>query len=1084
MEKSNLKRGKQKWHCAVFCALCFSLLWNVNAQAQINPANSQVDIKQQGRNVTGTVVGTSGEPLMGAIVIVKGASAGTTTDVNGRFSLNVENRSSVLTVSYMGSAMQEITLTAEQWQRNQPLNIFMQEDNSILDEVVVVGYGTQKKVNLTGAVAQVKGETLSGRSVTSITQALQGQVANLNISSSSGGAPGTNQSINLRGYTGFGTTAAPLVVIDGIQGGNINNINMNDVESISVLKDAASAAIYGSNAPFGVILITTKRGRAGQKPTITYENNLSFSQPINLPELMNSAEVATFFNEASVNSNRPLQVKDEQMERITDYMDGLISYETKINPVEGTDGWLSGNANNDWFDIWFKDVVFNQRHSIGVSGSSNNSSYYVGLGYLSQDGIFKVGDDKYQRYNVRINLSTNITKWLTFNIRNTMSRGDKQTIDEDPAHTWQGPRMHAIARMYPYDPFIYPNGTKNDRYLSFEQAGKVKNTNNNIITTTEFVLNPLEGWEITANYTMDANFSKHSYHQKTVYQTTARGETVSIYGTPNAFTRSSARVQHQTINAFTSYENQLGDHSFKILAGYTQELYDHLAHGGSNSYLYTDNLPSLALTYGPNPSIAEESYELAIRGGFGRINYNYKEKYLIEFNGRYDATSRFLSDVRYKFYPGISGAWVPSKEVFWEPITPYVNFLKLRVSYGQLGNQNIAGYYPFYPSLRTVQATSSNYIFSEGRDVYVSQPGLVNPSLTWETTSSINFGVDISLLSNRLDISFDWYRRKLSEVAGPAEDKPGILGADPPLSNSASMKTEGFELTIGWRDRIGKVNYSVNAVLSDYQSTILQYPNPKGLTYRWYPGKKIGEIWGYETVGLFQSNEEIDSAADQSKINGNWALGDCHYADLNGDEKIDWGENTLDNPGDKKVIGNTTPRYAFGVSLGVEYKNFDFTVFVQGIGKRNTISDPDSNTATYFWGNTGDINQSNGFKDQLDRWSEDNRDGYYPKYYWGDEMTKNKQVQTRYLQNAAYVRLKNMQLGYTVPQWLTSKAKIHSLRVFANVENLLTFTKLIKTMDPEFSNSTGYDGGPNGGYPDGKIYPLQRTWAVGVNITF
>jgi len=1081
MEKSNSNKQKQKKYYRFFlCTLCIALLWNVNVQAQGGPANAR-----QGKNVTGIVVDTSGEPLIGATIIVNGTSNGTITDSDGKFMLNVADRSSVLKISYMGYITREITLSAEQWQSSQSLNIIMQEDNSMLDEVVVVGYGTQKKVNLTGAVAQVKGETLSNRSVTNITQALQGQVGNLNISSDGGGAPGANQSINLRGYTGLGegtngASASPLVVIDGIQGGNINNINMNDVESISVLKDAASAAIYGSNAPFGVILITTKKGKAGAKPTITYENNLSFAQPMNLPRLMNSVEVAKFFNEASANSNHAPMINAEHMERIIDYADGLLSYQTIVDPTAGSDGWLTGHANNDWYDIWFKDVVFNHRHSIGISGSSNSSNYYVGLGYLNQEGIFKVGKDRYQRYNARVNLATDITKWLTFNVRASFARGEQQTIDEDPSNTWQGKRMHAIGRMYAYDPFIYPNGTKNDRYLSFEQAGEVKNTNDYAVLTGEFVLHPLKGWEVTANYTLDLNYSKHSYHQKTVYQTTPKGREVAIYGTPNAFTRSSGRSQHYTINAFSSYEKQLGDHYFKALGGYTQEFYDNLAHSGNNSYLYTDNLPSLKLTYGPNPSIDESAYELAIRGVFGRINYNYKEKYLVEFNGRYDATSRFLKDVRYKFYPGISGAWVPSKEVFWEPITPYVNMLKLRASYGQLGNQNIGGYYPFYPGLNTVQASNSNYIFKGGRDAYVSHPGLVDLSLSWETTSSINFGTDMTFLSNRLNFSFDWYRRKVSDMAGPSAAKPGILGADPPLSNSATMETKGFELSIGWRDQIGAFHYGVNAVLSDYQSKILKYPSPDNVFYRWYPGKKIGEIWGYETVGLFQSEEEIAAAADQSAIHGKWSPGDVHLADLDGDGKVDWGDNTIDNPGDRRVIGNTTPRYAFGVTLNAEYKGFDFTAFFQGVGKRDCATDSDSNLTTYFWGNTGDVNQSNGFKEQLDRWSEDNPNGFFPKFYWGDEMNKNKLVQTRYLINAAYLRLKNVQLGYTFPAKWMDKAKIQKLRVFANVENLFTITNMIKTMDPEFSNSGGYVNG----LPDGKVYPLQRTWAFGVNITF
>ena len=1068
------KSLKLKWTESIRSgSILFCFVWALFLLSPMTLLAADNGVAASSDEVKGIVTDYSGEPLIGATVIVQDSRQAAITDLDGLFTLKAQG-SITVEISYVGYETQILTLepSAELY------SIKLKEDFSVLDESVVVGYGTQKKINLSGAVESVTGEVLEDRAVSTLSQALQGQVGNLNISSDQGGAPGSTQSINIRGYSGFGTTTAPLIVVDGIQGGNLNNISMSDVESISVLKDAASAAIYGSNAPFGAIIITTKRGSAG-KPTITYENNFGFSQPINLPQTMNSVQLAEFFNEASENSQQSLAVGAEQMERIQDYYDGLISYETIENPAEGANGWLPGNANNDWFDIFFKDFSFNQRHNVGVSGSSDRVSYYIGIGYLSQSGVFKVGEDKYQRYNARVNLSTDITKWLKFNVRGAFARSITDTIDEDPAHAWQGTRMHAVVRALAWDPFIYPNGTYNDRYWSFLNAGKVQNTANNAILTGEFVLNPLPGWEIVANYTFDGNFTNHSYHQKTVYQTAPDGTVSPIYGTPNKFTRSSGQAFHNTINAYTSYEKQIKGHYFKVMAGYTQELYQNLAHGATNNFLYTDNLPSLVLTYGPTPSIDEAASELAIRGWFGRINYNYKERYFIEFNGRYDATSRFLKDVRYKFYPGVSGAWVPSNEPFWKGVKPYMNHLKLRVSYGQLGNQNIGGYYPFYPSLGTTTATNTNYIFSTGKDVAVSHPGLVDPSLTWETTTSLDFGVDMSFLSSRLNFSFDWYQRDVTDIAAPSDIKPAILGADPPTSNAAAIRTRGFEVSLEWKDRVGPFFYSIKGILSDYQSVVLKYPNENKVRWTLYEGKKIGDIWGYETVGLFQSEEEILSAPDQSLLYSRWSPGDCRYADLNNDGKIDWGNNTVDNPGDMKVIGNDTPRYSFGINLYMEYKGFDFSAFIQGVGRRHVMADPDSNLSTYFWGNTGDINQSNGFVDQLDRWSEDNPDGYYPKFYWGAEMTKNKLNQTRYLQNAAYARLKNVQIGYTFPSKWMHKAKIQKLRVYVSGENLATVTSLFKRMDPEVANSSIYGGGP-----DGKAYPLSRVWSFGVNITF
>jgi TonB-linked SusC/RagA family outer membrane protein len=1036
-------------------------------------------IAQQEKRVTGTVIDSNGEPIIGANISEKGTRNGTASDVEGKFSLQV-NPDAILVVSYIGYLTQEIAVGN---QAN--LNITLRESNLALDEVVVVGYGTQKKVNLTGAVASVKGEVLENRAVTNFTQALQGQVANLNITSAAtslsdkgGGSPGATQSINIRGYTGMGSAGAPLVVIDGIQYGDLNTINITDVEDITVLKDAASAAIYGSSAPYGVVLITTKKGKAGQKQTITYGNNFGFAQPINIPKWMNSLDYANFLNEACDNSGAAHQVTDEQLQRIKDYLNGTLTTTTYRDPTPGTDRWMAGNANNDSFDVYLKKFAFNQQHNVGVSGSLGKTNYYAGLGYVRQNGVYKYGDENFQRYNARVNLTSEMTDWLTFSFRGAFSR--RELDDHYTVTSTYGNYLHMISIVQPWTPAIDPNGERSDYMIIWDDGGREKETTDNALLSGEFVFHPLKGWDITANYAYGGTYYNSSQHWATLYHTLPSG-TVAVLGgtTPNTFNRSFSTNQYHVINAFSSYEKELSGHYFKLLGGYTQELYDNLQMWGTNNYLYNDNIPSLALTYGTAMGASDAASQLALRGGFGRFNYNYKEKYLFELDGRYDGTSRFLSNVRYKFYPGVSAAWVPSKESFWAPIEPVVNFFKVRATYGSLGDQAFTGFYPFYPALNVGAPLSSNYLFSGGRESQASNPGLINSALTWVTTSTIDFGADLAFLSNRLNVSFDWYRRYMDDFVGPAEALPAFLGASAPQANSTSMKTEGWELTVGWKHQTNGFRYGVDAVLSDYQGYITKYPNPNGLIGTYYDGMRIGEIWGYVSDGLFQSEEEIAAAPSQSIFYGRWSPGDVRYQDLNGDGVINYGNNTLENPGDRKVIGNTTPRYSFGVSLNAEYKGFDFTTFFQGVGKRDaTLLAPTHNQGNYFWGITGWWNA--GYTQQYDRWSPTNPGGYYPKYYsLLAENAKNRQVSTRYLPNAAYMRVKNMQLGYSLPSSALKYINCQKLRLFVNVENLATITNLITTMDPEIIGINGYNGAG-----DGKVYPLQRTWSCGLNVTF
>lgn len=1034
----------------------------------------------QSKTVSGIVTDKNNEPLIGVSVSVKGTTTGIITGLDGEYSLQVPDSRSVLVFSFLGYQKREITVGNQT-----TINVTLSEDTELLDEVVVVGYGVQKKANLTGAVASIGGEKLENRSVPTLTQALQGTVANLNISSTSG-APGTKQNINIRGYTGIeiddngnrnNISGSPLVVIDGVQGGDLSMINMNDVENISILKDAASAAIYGSSAPFGVIIVTTKKGRSG-KPVITYNNNFGFSQPTNLPKYTNSLDFANAFNEVGENSNYTAKLfGDDVIQRIKDYQAGTFKDETIKDPdADSWVGWNKANGNNDWFDIYFKNASFSQQHNIGVSGGSETSSYYVGLGFNQQDGLYNFADDSYKRYNVRANLSSDISKWLTFSIRSAFSRSetDNPTIygGVSGGDSYSYDYFHQIGRTYPTVPLKNPDGyySEGSGVGLFKDGGRQKSNTDIATITGEFLFHLLPGWDLTANYTYEGTYVEDSNHRKTFYIYKPSGAKAPRGGTdPNSFERSWQKNQHHTINVFSSYENRFGDHYLKVMGGFTQELYKDLKLIGSNTNLYSDELPSLSGTYGTNRSATDQASELAIRGAFGRINYNYKEKYLIELNGRYDGTSRFLKDVRFKFYPGVSAAWVPSNESFWEPIAEYINHIKVRGSWASLGDQAFTtSRYPFYPGLRTYTPTETRWLFSGGRESAVRYAPPVNYDLTWVTTNTLGFGLDMNFLNNRLTFSFDWYRRHAKDFASFGEKIPSIIGTRPPRVNDAETETKGYEITIGWRDKVGEVSYGVNAVLSDYQGKVLKFSNPsKLISDKWYDGAKMGEIWGFETVGLFKDQAEID-AVDQSYINANWYVGDVHYADLNGDGKVDMGDNTVDNPGDRKVIGNSTPRYNFGVTLNAEWRGFDCTMFFQGVGKRDIMF---AENANYFWGFTdGGEWQSTYFTVHQDRWTKDNPNGYLPRAYFN--TNKNQRAQSRYLQNAAYLRFKNLQLGYTIPKSLTDKIRFQRARVFVNVENLATFTNLSKIIDPEIVTESA------------KVYPLQRTWAFGINLTF
>lgn len=519
------------------------------------------------------------------------------------------------------------------------------------------------------------------------------------------------------------------------------------------------------------------------------------------------------------------------------------------------------------------------------------------------------------------------------------------------------------------------------------------------------------------------------------------------------------------------------------MAGFNSELSQYRTIGASRSGLITPSVPTIN-TATDNSKAEEGQYQnWATAGFFSRLNYNFKERYLLELNGRYDGTSRFIGDKRWNFFPSVSAGWNIAKEDFWGNLRDQVQLLKFRVSYGELGNQNTSNWYPFYLTM-PVGVNNGGWLLNGQRPNTAGAPGLISSMLTWERVKDLDFGVDIGMLSNRLNLTFNYFNRKTVNMVGPAPELPVILGTGVPQLNNADMESKGFEIEATWTDHIGKLNYSIRGVLSDDKQTVTNYPNKTGNISQWYNGRDVGLIWGYTTIGIAKSQKEMDAhtaLVNQNAIGGKWGAGDIMYADLNGDGKIDGGAGILGNTGDRTVIGNSSPRYRYSADLTADFKGFDIRIFLQGIGKRDWMPN-----GPYFWGASGGMWQSAGFTEHMDFYRDEtspmviagaasvNTDSYFAKPYFN--TGKNQQTQTRYLQNAAYLRVKNLQLGYTIPRSVLSKVGVTSLRVYTSAENMLTFTKMSKIFDPETVGLSGWN--------DGKTYPLAKVISFGLNVTF
>ena len=1037
--------------------------------------NTAIDGIQQSKVVTGTVVDPTGMPVIGANIMVKGTTNGTITDMDGNFSLEAD-KDAILVVSYIGFANQEIKVGNQS-----KLSIALKEDAEALDELVVVGYGTQKKVNLTGSVEVLEGDKLENRPVTTVTQALQGQVSGAKFTTGSFGyEPGASLSFQIRGQ------GDAYVLVDGVPT-DLSRVNPNDIESISVLKDAAAASIYGAKASYGVVLITTKSGKSNQKPVISFNANVATKKLHRKPHMVDSWTFAKMLNEAGDNGGGRVY-DNETIDRIIAYQNDPTLPETVPSTV-APGKWAEeqySNANYDWFDEYYGSGLTNQEN-ISIRGGSEKVKYYVSAGHVYDDGIINYGTDNYRRLNTIAKIDVELTKWWSFSVNNRFqhSKRVKPNFDNQGDYDLL---FHQIARTFPNQAKVTPNGyyTKLSKIPWTQDAGTDETKGYETMQRFTTEICPLNGWKINADYTFRSYTSKFTSNNFICYEDMVDGTLVPLGTTvPSYVEKNQQNNFYSSFNAYTSYQFDIKDmHNFSIMAGLQQEQQRNETLAGRKNDIVTNEVPSISTSTGDIHSLTDDLTHWSRLGFFFRLNYNFKEKYLLEVNGRYDGTSIFAEGNRWGFFPSFSGAWNISREAFFDPIVDKVNNLKVRASWGSLGNQNVTAYQDL--ALMGIKSNLA-WLLNGSRPVYTTAPNLVNTMLTWETSQTLDFGIDAGFLNNRLNVTADWYQRHTKDRLGPAEALPAVIGATIPKKNNSELRTNGWEIAVTWRDQVNDdFSYSVSAMLYDYYSTVTKYNNPTNILTTDYEGKRVGDLWGYTTEGLIQTQEEADKIMQtgyQNQFHSVWNTGDVKYADLNKDGVVNNGKNTLEDHGDLSIIGNTTPRYQFSLTLGAEYKGFDFSMMWQGVGKRDLWIN-----SNMFWGFTT-WNQSSLFvDDHLDYYRDKdadtyaglgiNTESYFPRpYLVNNQNNKNRQTQTRYLQNGAYARLKNLQLGYTLPKSLTEKIELSRVRVYFSGDNLCTLTgRFPHSLDPETSTI--------GSRGHGKSMSAQTAFSFGIDVEF
>lgn len=1062
----------------------------------------------QERTITGTVRDANRDPIVGAGILIEGTTKGTISSMDGTFSLSVPEGQVRLAVSSLGYIPQKITVDATQ----RIVNVILLEDALDLEGTVVVGYGVQKKVNLTGAIASVSSTTLEQRVSPTLTHMLQGVVPGLNVTTSSG-RPGNSANINIRGINSI-NGGNPLVLVDGAEG-NLARINPADVESISVIKDASAAAIYGARASFGVILVTTKAGMPKEDyARVQFSSRVGWQEPTTSTDFETRGYYSVYLNDlffkAYNGKNYTVYTEEDMTQlwaRVNDRVENPQRPWVMIDQRNGRDTYVY-YANTDWWHELFQDRRPSMQHSISLGGSSGRVNYFLSGAYNYEQGLFRRNTDILNRYNFRSKLSFDINSWISMSNNTSFYKYRYEYPGASGVNTvFSLMTVHALASYPAHNPdgtsigftSFADNNFVMDGFLTVLDEPNYRNKDEmtDFRTTTEVIFKPLGSLEIRTNFTYALDQNRYSNRALVTYYSQYPGEIIAVNNSRSIdrLTETYETHNYYSVNAYATWARSFySNHNVKLMGGFnweTKHLKDNRAIG---YYLMSQTLSDLNLVGADadgnqRMEVSGGQNEYALAGFFGRINYDYQERYLLELSGRYDGSSRFASSHRWGFFPSASAGWRISEEPFFASVKPVVNNLKVRYSYGALGNQQV-GYYDY---IREVKISTGSYLFGTGAKPTIATIGApVASNLTWERTVQHDLGVDVALLGNRMVFTADAYIRDTKDMLTAGKTLPAVYGASSPKMNAADLRTRGYELQLMWRDSFTLANrpfsYSATATFSDYWTTITKFDNPnRSLAQSYYEGMRWGEIWGYYTDGLFADDVEASSwPIDQSYVNNGINSsagserglrgGDLKFRDLDGDGKIGIGENTVDNPGDRRIIGNSEPRYNYGLNVALMWGGFDFSVFFQGIGKLDWA--PATNNVL-FWGP-----YARPYATLIPRdfhkmiWSEDNPNAYYPRPRGYVALGSNRELTVptdRYLQNIAYCRLKSLNVGYTLPKKLLSQAGIEDVRIYFSGENLAKWSGIHSDyIDPEMAQTNTTN----------RIYPWQKSYMFGIDLTF
>ncbi len=1122
------KNGNVKLYICLAAALCAYLPTGVNMYAARAEKPSASNVYQQTRIlVSGRILDSSGQPVPGASVIEKGTTNGVNTGIDGKFTISVKSGSS-LEVSCIG--YETVSVAA-----SENLSVTLREDTQFLDEVVVVGFGTQKKVNMTGSVAAVDVDKAFGsKPITDVSKGLQGVVPGLSITYNSNDL-NASPTMKIRGTGSINGDNTPLILLDGVEVPDLSFVNPDNIKSISVLKDAASASIYGSRAAWGVVLITSKDGSAVKdKVSITYSNNFSWNQPIGLPKYITDKEGVLAQLEEGMLAQK--NVDGSRIEAFGMYYDtigkGITTWFDKYsgnlsNPVYkyGEDYEFVGGTPyyyrvSDPNKEIFK-TSFSQTHNLSVTGNTGKTNYNIGLGYTMNDGTLKAAKkNDVKRYNLNLSTNTQVKNWL--NIGTKVMYVEKEYEYPYGYSQSKGATglLYYVMRFPAFFPFGISDGSKlaDGTYASDSAAtaeglyfrhGNAYVANESICSSKDQYLtlggnvriNLAPGLSFYGDYTRGRyNYENRSMRQPYYVANWSFPKKAAVT-TKDFLQRTYVSKITNTYNAYFDYLFDIQkQHNFAIKVGANAEDLRYDSQSVEVNGVQDVEHPTLNLTDGKNEGIVDESLRhRATAGFFGRINYNYKEKYLLELNGRYDGSSSFRTGKQWAFFSSASAGYRISEEKFWTNIKPYVPTLKVRASYGSVGNQALDSWYPYISTMATETVswigTDMNHVST------TTTPSAVNPDMTWEKIRTLDIGFDAGFFNNELNVTFDWYQRRNVGMLVAGNEIVRYAGiAVAPLENGGDMKTNGWELQIDYNHAFNK-DFAIYGTftLSDAKSEITKWNNTTGALNSWYKGKKLGEIWGFETDRYFNSSDVNKDGTlktgtpDQSYLqNGSFRFGagDIKYKDLNKDGKIDTGKGTIDDHGDLKRIGNQLPRYEYSLRVGAMLKGFDVEVLLQGVGKRDMWS-----TSSLFIPHAAGA-QMNIFENQLDYWTESNQNARFPRPYIngafgslsglpGNSGCNNFAPQTKYLNNLAYLRVKNFTVGYTLPQNLTRKIFVEKLRFYFSAQNLFTFDHIDGVMDPECTggSSKSYTNGMDMTMA-GRAMPFNRQWSFGLQITF